>query len=80
MIGETLIDLFFNIFRGLFSTINFLSLPVDLIGTLSTWLAYGNWVVGLDVIGIFVASVVFWWVFHMSIGLVVWVWNKLPLT
>ena len=80
MIGEALIDLFLGIFRVVFSGINFLSLPTELIGILSTILAYGNWVVGLDIMSLFVSSVVFWWAFKMSIGLIVWVWDRLPLT
>lgn len=80
MIGELLIDLFLGIFRLLFSAIEFVRLPVDLIGSLSTILAYGNWIVGIDVLGLFVGSVVLWWGVHLSIGIAVWVWDKLPLT
>lgn len=80
MIGESLIDLFFNIFRTAIAGIEFINLPTQLIGTLSTILAYGNWVVGIDIMALFVGSVVFWWVFKMSIGLIVWVWDRLPLT
>lgn len=80
MIGETLIDLFFDIFGGLFSAVEFIGLPLDLIGTLTSILAYGNWVIGVDILAYFVASVIFWWVFKMSIGLIVWVWDRLPLT
>lgn len=80
MIVESLIDLFLGIFRVAFGAIEVLSLPTDLIGALSTFLAYGNWIVGLDVMAVFVGSVVFWWVFKMSIGLIVWVWDRLPLT
>lgn len=80
MIGESLIDLFLGIFRIVFSAIDMISLPTELISTLSTILAYGNWVVGLDVMALFVTSVVFWWTFKMSIGLIVWVWDRLPLT
>ncbi len=80
MIFEGAIDLFFGLFRTLFSAIEVVNLPTELIGTLSTILAYGNWVVGVDLMAIFASSVVFWWVFKMSIGVVVWVWDRLPLT
>ena len=80
MIGESLIDLFFGLFSGLFSTLDFLNIPLDLMNVLTDFMAYGNWIVGVDVLAIFVASVVFWWVFKMSIGLIVWVWDRLPLT
>lgn len=80
MIVETLVDLFLEVIINAFETFQFFSLPLDFISVLSTILAYGNWVVGVDVMALFAGSVVFWWVFHMSIGLIVWVWNKLPLT
>lgn len=80
MIFEGAIDLFFGLFRMLFGAIEFVNLPTELIGTLSTILAYGNWVVGVDLMAIFVSSVVFWWAFKMSIGVIVWVWDRLPLT
>lgn len=80
MIGEVLIDLFFGIFSVLFSAIDFMSLPTELIGALSNIMAYGGWVVGIDILALFGGSVVFWWGVHTSIGLAVWVWDKLPLT
>lgn len=80
MIGEALIDLFFGIFRLLFGALEFVNLPTQLISTLSTILVYGNWVVGVDIMALFVGSVVIWWGVHLSIGLAVWVWERLPLT
>lgn len=80
MITESLIDLFFNFFGLLFSGLEFISLPTQLIATLETILSYGVWVVGADIMVLFVGSVVFWWGVQMSIGLAVWVWEKLPLT
>lgn len=80
MIGEALIDMFFGIFRTTFGAFEFFKLPTELVATLTKILCYGNWVVGVDIMLLFVGSVVFWWTFQMSIGLIVWVWNKLPLT
>lgn len=80
MIGEALIDLCFSIFRGLFTAMEFVSLPTQLISTLSTITAYGVWVVGADILGLLFASVVGWWGVQMSIGLAVWLWDRLPLT
>ena len=80
MIGEGLIDLFFGIFRVVFGAVEFVGLPTQTIETLTTILAYGNWIVGIDIMALFAGTVVFWWVFHMSIGLIVWVWERLPLT
>lgn len=80
MIGELLIDMFFGIFRVAFSGIEFVGLPYQFVNSVATIFAYGNWVVGTDILAIFAATVVFWWVFHMSIGLIVWLWKLLPLT
>lgn len=80
MIGEALIDLFLGTFRLLFGAIEFVSLPTHLIATLGNILVYGNWVVGIDIMALFVGSVVFWWGVHLSIGLAVWLWKMLPLT
>ena len=80
MIGETLIDLFFGIFRFAFGAFEFFNLPTQLVSTLETILVYGVWVVGVDIMALFVSSVLFWWTFKMSIGLIVWVWERLPLT
>lgn len=80
MVGEVLIDLCFGIFRVLFGTLEFINLPTQLINTLGTILSYGTWIVGVDIMALFVGSVVFWWGVHMSIGLAVWLWKMLPLT
>lgn len=80
MIGETLIDLCFRVFRLAFGAFEFFNLPTQLVGTLSTILAYGTWIVGVDIMALFVGSVLFWWTFKMSIGLIIWVWERLPLT
>lgn len=80
MIGEALISLCLGIFRLLFGTLEFIQLPTQIISTLGTILVYGNWVVGVDILSLFVASVVFWWGVHLSIGLAVWLWKMLPLT
>lgn len=80
MIGEALINLCLGIFRLLFGTLEFIQLPTQIISTLGTILVYGNWVVGVDILSLFVASVVFWWGVHLSIGLAVWLWKMLPLT
>lgn len=80
MVGELLIDLFFSLFNGLFSLLEVVGLPLQTISALSSIIAFGNWVVGIDILALFAGTVVFWWGVHMSIGLAVWLWEKLPLT
>lgn len=80
MIGEALISLFLSTFRLLFGALEFINLPTQAIGALSTILVYGNWIVGVDILALFAGTVVFWWGVQLSIGLAVWVWEHLPLT
>ena len=80
MVVETLVDLFLNFVMFAFESFNFFELPLSLISTLSNILAYGTWIIGIDVMALFVGSVVSWWTIHMSIGLIVWIWERLPLT
>lgn len=80
MIVSTTIDLFFAILRGAFSGMEIIGLPLQLINTLQTILVYGIWVVGADIMAIFVAMVVGWWSIKFTVGLVVWLWELLPLT
>ena len=52
MIGEALIDLFFTIFRLVFSTFELVALPTQLISTLETILVYGIWIGVLGAVGV----------------------------
>lgn len=80
MIINALINLFLELILGSYKVIEAVNLPLDTINALTSILAYGNWLVGVDIMALFAGSVVFWWVFHLSIGLIVWVWEKLPFT
>lgn len=80
MIGETLIDMTLGLFGLLFSGLEFINLPLEFVSVLTNILAYGVWIVGLDIMALFVSSVLLWWGVHLSIGLAVWVWKLLPLT
>lgn len=80
MITESLMGIFFGLLRLAFGAVEIFALPYQTISALVTILSYGNWIVGVDIMALFAGSIVFWWVFHMSIGLIVWVWKMLPLT
>lgn len=80
MVGEVLIDLCFGIFRLLFGALEFINLPTQLVNALGTIITYGVWIVGVDIMALFVGSVVLWWGVHLSIGLAIWLWKMLPLT
>lgn len=80
MIVETVVDLFYSILQMAFGGFEMIGLPFDLINVLSSITVYGIWVVGADVMALFVGTVVFWWTVKFSAGLVVWIWERLPLT
>ena len=69
MITENLIDFCISMLRGLFASFEFINLPQDLISALSSIVVYGNWVVGSDIMILFVASVTLWWSVHLSVGI-----------
>lgn len=80
MIAESLIDLFFNLILGVLSGVEMVGVPYSVVNGLSNITACGIWVCGADVISVFVATVVGWWLIKFAVGLVVWVWELLPLT
>lgn len=80
MIVEGVLGLFFSVVRLAFSGFEIVGLPFQFINVLSTILSYGIWIVGADVFGIFLATIVSWWVIKFTIGLVLWIWELLPLT
>lgn len=80
MIVEGLVDLFYNMFLGLVSGLEFIGLPYQVINVLNTILCYGVWVIGADVLSLFAASVVTWWGIKFVVGVFVFVWELLPLT
>lgn len=80
MIVETLFAWACDMIYQLFSTFEFINLPVDLLQTLLAILEFGTWVVGADVLALFTSSLLFWAAFNMSAGLIVWIWKMLPLT
>ena len=80
MIVENVVDWFFNLMTLAFHGMEIVHLPEQIIQTLSTIMAYGVWIVGLDVLGIIVTTVVTWWTIKFTVGLVVFIWELLPLT
>lgn len=80
MLVSSAVDLFFGLFSGLFDGLAFLGLPYDLINVLGSVLCYGTWIIGADLMALIVGAIVFWWGVKFAIGLVVWLWELLPLT
>ena len=80
MIVQSVVDLFFNTFSLAFSGLELVGLPLSAINALGSILSYGVWIVGADIMATFVAMVVGWWSIKLVVGLIVWVWELLPLT
>lgn len=80
MIVEGLVGLFFELISVAFSGLEIIGLPLQIINTLQTILVYGVWIVGADIMAIFTSLIVGWWLIKFLVGLVVWVWELLPLT
>ncbi len=80
IIIETLVSFAVNIFSGIISGLNFFSIPSDLVNTLATICVYGNWIVGADVLLLFAGCIASWFSLKMSLGIVLFFWEELPLT
>jgi len=80
MIVETVVDLFFSMLSLAFSGLEIVGLPYQVINTLATISVYGVWIVGADILAIFVSLIVGWWLIKFVVGMVVWLWELLPLT
>lgn len=79
MIIEGICSFACTLLYGLFSTLEVISLPFDLINTLAGIMQYGTWVVGADILLLFTGSVALWWGVKASIGVGVWVYEHIPL-
>lgn len=80
MIVESVLGLFFSVLRLALSGFEIIGLPYQYINVLSTIMSYGIWIVGVDVMAIFISCVVGWWAIKFTVGLVIWIWELLPLT
>lgn len=80
MIIQILVDFCCNIILGLFSGFELLNFPVEMMGPFFNIMELGVWVIGGDVLGMFFASVLFWWGIKGTIGLALWIYKLLPFT
>lgn len=80
MIIESLINFAVTLFSGIISGLNFFSIPSDLVNTLATICVYGNWIVGADILLLFAGCIATWFSLKMSLGIVLFFWEELPLT
>ena len=80
MIIEGLLDLVFWFIELLFSSFQLISLPTGLLGGLLDFIRVGAWVVGSDILGLAFGTIIFWFTFKLSAGLILFIWRLIPLT
>ena len=78
MIFEFFIGFFLEIINKGWDLIAFIQFPIDMISVLTPILAYGNAIVGLDIILIVIGSFIFWGAVKGSLGLALFLYEKIP--
>ena len=78
MIWNVLIGFFLEIFKKAIDLVSFVSIPIDSINVLSPILAYGNAIIGIDMIGIIIGNFIFWITLKATVGLVLFLYEKIP--
>lgn len=80
MIVESLVDVFIDIMTWAFTQISLVPLPLAMMDVLFDILCYGTWVIGADFMAIFLSVVTGWFLARFTVGLIVFLWELLPLT
>lgn len=80
MIVEGLTGLTMWFIELVFTGFQAVSLPANLVSVVLDIMKYGAWVMGGDLVAIFFATVFGWMSFKFTAGLLVWLWELLPLT
>lgn len=80
MIIETVLSFSCYIIQGLFSGLQFFTLPVDYLTVLLDILCYGVWVIGADLMALTIVNITGWLTFKFGAGLILFIWRLLPLT
>lgn len=78
MIIESMAALAVGILSSIISLIDVFELPFDLIWVLGNILCYGSWVVGSDVLLIYVGCIGFWIGTRFSVGFALWAYERIP--
>lgn len=78
MIWNVLIGFFLEIFKKAIDLVSFIPIPTMGMRVLSPILAYGNAIIGIDLIAVIIGSFVFWLTFKASVGLVLFLYEKIP--
>ena len=81
MIIESLVDFFCRFFGSILTSIsaNF-SIPSSMVGKLAEISGFIVWIVSPSLLGTMLACFTFWTVAKITVGIVSWIWDKIPLT
>ena len=80
MIVEFIVNCFCGLLDGVFLTVNFVSIPVNGIQVLGTFVSYGASIIGADLLLLFCSTVMMWSTLKLSLGLILFMWRLLPFT
>ena len=83
MIVESIASFAFSVIDfifSLFSSVQIVTLPVNLTSTLINFMKYGAWVIGADLFGLVFGVIIGWIMFKWTAGLVLFVYRLIPLT
>ena len=80
MIVEFFVTCVVTLINNALGVVRALTLPKDISGALATFISYGNYIVGSDLLLLFATSVATWMMIKLSVSVILFVWRLLPLT
>lgn len=80
MIIEGLCSFVLNIIEMVFAGLNLISFPVSAIDVVVDFMRLSNWVLGASYASLAITSITGWWSFKALYGLILWIYEKIPLT
>lgn len=81
MIIESLLSFCVFFLKGLLSLVTSpIKLPIEMFSVLGNITSFGSWIIGSDLLLMFVSCVVFWTGLKITVGLAIFIWELLPLT
>lgn len=78
MIIEALISVVKTFILGILSGFTALSIPTDFVSGLGTFIGYGNYVIGGDLLLVVMTSVIFWYGLRFVVSSVTYIYKLLP--
>ena len=83
MIVEGIIGWAFSIIDMLFTSLSglqFYTLPANLMAVLVDFMKYSAWVIGSDLVGLVLTTIVWWLGTKLILGIILFAYRLLPLT